>query len=98
MKDFPSCFGENGVQVSEASSETHITTTSTSKIAQNLVTCVYQCRMRNLSYFIITLTWSKNLMMGQTLSAEIGDANNQCLCKVERPCIVGLPRFWNFLI
>nr|GFB70387.1 hypothetical protein [Tanacetum cinerariifolium] len=39
--------------------------------------------MRNLSYFIITLTWSKNLMMGQTLSAEIGDANNHCLCKVE---------------
>lgn len=83
MKDFPSCFGENGVQVSEASSEAHNTTTSTSKIAQNLVTCVYQCRMRNLSYFMITLTWSKNLMMGQTLSAEIGDANNQCLCKVD---------------
>ncbi|GJY39255.1 hypothetical protein Tco_0425619 [Tanacetum coccineum] len=83
MKDFPSCFGENGVQVSEGYSEAHITTTSTSKIAQNLVSCVYQCRMRNLSYFIITLTWSKNLMMGQTLSAEIGDANNHCLCKVE---------------
>ncbi|KAJ0581887.1 hypothetical protein HanRHA438_Chr04g0188351 [Helianthus annuus] len=76
MKDFPSCFGENGVQVGEASSET------TTKTAQNLVTCVYQCKMRNSSYVIITLTWTKNLM-GQSLSVEINDSNNLSLCKLD---------------
>nr|XP_043622922.1 uncharacterized protein LOC122594544 [Erigeron canadensis] len=85
MKDFPSCFGENGVQVSHqassssSSSEANITS---SKIAQNLVTCVYQCRMRDLSCFIITLTWTKNLM-GQNLSVVIDDSDNQCLCKLD---------------
>ncbi|KAL7589982.1 uncharacterized protein LOC122195288 [Lactuca sativa] len=84
MRDFPSCFGENGIQVAGSSSSSGdiTTTTSTNRIAQNLVTCVYQCRMRNFSYFIITLTWSKTLM-GQSLSVEINDSNNQCLCKLD---------------
>ncbi|KAI3801005.1 hypothetical protein L1987_29105 [Smallanthus sonchifolius] len=85
MKDFPSCFGENGVQVAEASfsSETSITTTTTTaRTAQNLVTCVYQCKMHNSTCILITLTWTKNLM-GQSLSVEIDDSNNQCLCKLD---------------
>ncbi|KAJ8760687.1 hypothetical protein K2173_017692 [Erythroxylum novogranatense] len=75
MRDFPSCFGENGVQVADSSSST------TSKHAQNLVTCVYQCRIRGRSC-LITITWSKNLM-GQGLSVGIDDSANQCLCKVD---------------
>ncbi|KAJ1385155.1 hypothetical protein SESBI_41940 [Sesbania bispinosa] len=75
MKDFPSCFGENGVQVADSSSS------STSKTAQNLVACVYQCRIRGRSC-LITVTWSKNLM-GQGLSVGIDDSSNQCICKVD---------------
>ncbi|GMN25399.1 hypothetical protein TIFTF001_000914 [Ficus carica] len=75
MRDFPSCFGENGVQVADSSSS------NSSKNAQNLVTCVYQCRLRGRSC-LITITWSKNLM-GQGLTVGIDDSSNQCLCKVD---------------
>ncbi|XP_022747424.1 uncharacterized protein LOC111297085 [Durio zibethinus] len=75
MRDFPSCFGENGVQVADSSSS------NASKNAQNLVTCVYQCRIRGRSC-LITVTWSKNLM-GQCLSVGIDDSANHCLCKVD---------------
>ncbi|XP_041018514.1 uncharacterized protein LOC121260638 [Juglans microcarpa x Juglans regia] len=75
MRDFPSCFGENGVQVADSSSS------SASRAAQNLVTCVYQCRLRGRSC-LITVTWSKNLM-GQGLGIGIDDSSNQCLCKVD---------------
>ncbi|XVE62849.1 hypothetical protein DITRI_Ditri06bG0152800 [Diplodiscus trichospermus] len=75
MRDFPSCFGENGVQVADSSSS------STSKNAQNLVSCVYQCRIQGRSC-LITVTWSKNLM-GQGVSVGIDDSANQCLCKVD---------------
>ncbi|XP_042491478.1 uncharacterized protein LOC122071226 isoform X2 [Macadamia integrifolia] len=74
MRDFPSCFGENGVQVADSSS-------STSKAAQNMVTCVYQGRLRGRSC-LITIIWSKNLM-GQGLSVGIDDSSNHCLCKVD---------------
>ncbi|KAK2978445.1 hypothetical protein RJ640_023604 [Escallonia rubra] len=75
MRDFPSCFGENGVQVADFSSS------STSRASQNLVTCVYQCRLRGRSC-LITVTWSKNLM-GQGLSVGIDDNTSQSLCKVD---------------
>lgn len=75
MRDFPSCFGENGVQVADSSSS------NTSKAAQNLVTCIYQCRLRGRSC-LITVTWTKNLM-GQGLGIGIDDSSNQCLCKVD---------------
>ncbi|KAM6576976.1 hypothetical protein CsatB_028813 [Cannabis sativa] len=75
MRDFPSCFGENGVQVADSSSS------SSSKNAQNLVTCVYQCRLRGRSC-LITVSWSKNLM-GQGLTVGIDDSSNHCLCKVD---------------
>ncbi|KAF1897856.1 hypothetical protein Lal_00032618, partial [Lupinus albus] len=39
MKEFPSCLGENGVQVADSSSS------SATRAAQN-VTCVYQCKLR----------------------------------------------------
>ncbi|KAK1412562.1 hypothetical protein QVD17_33921 [Tagetes erecta] len=82
MRDF-SCFGENGVQVADAASSSSASvTTSTGKIGQNLVTCVYQCRLRNFSCFIVTLNWTKSLM-GQGLAVQIDDSTGQCLCKVE---------------
>lgn len=75
MKDFPSCFGENGVQVTDFSSS------STNRATQNFVTCVYQCRLGGRSC-LITVTWSKYLM-GQGLSVGIDDNSNQSLCKVD---------------
>ncbi|MFS7975810.1 hypothetical protein Hanom_Chr10g00885081 [Helianthus anomalus] len=82
MRDF-SCFGENGVQIADAaSSSSGSVTTSSGKFGQNLVTCVYQCRLRNFSCFIVTLTWTKSLM-GQGLSVQIDDSTNHCLCKLE---------------
>ncbi|KAF3436284.1 hypothetical protein FNV43_RR23376 [Rhamnella rubrinervis] len=77
MRDFPSCFGENGIQVADSSSSS----SSTSKNAQNLVTCVYQCKLRG-RLCLIVVTWTKTLM-GQGLSIGIDDSANQCLCKVE---------------
>ncbi|XXG64171.1 hypothetical protein AAC387_Pa05g2196 [Persea americana] len=74
MRDFPSCFGENGVQVVDSSS-------GASRSAQNLVTCVYQSRLGGRSC-LITITWSKNLM-GQGLCVGIDDSTNHCLCKVD---------------
>ncbi|RZC52345.1 hypothetical protein C5167_020768 [Papaver somniferum] len=76
MRDFPSCFGENGVQVADSSSSS-----TSAKTAQNSVTCVYQSRLRGKSC-LITVTWSKNLM-GQGLSVGIDDSTSQCLCKVD---------------
>ncbi|KAK9035469.1 hypothetical protein V6N11_077509 [Hibiscus sabdariffa] len=70
MRDFPSCFGENGVQVADSSSS------SAAKASQNLVTCVYQCKLQARSC-LITVTWTKNLM-GQGLGVSIDD-----LCKVD---------------
>ncbi|XP_022727963.1 uncharacterized protein LOC111283655 [Durio zibethinus] len=75
MRDFPSCFGENGVQVADSSSST------AAKAAQNLVTCVYHCKLHGRSC-LITVTWTKNLM-GQGLNVAIDDSTNQCLCKVD---------------
>ncbi|GLT36337.1 hypothetical protein SLA2020_107230 [Shorea laevis] len=75
MRDFPSCFGESGVQVADSSSS------STSKAAQNLITCVYQCKFHGRSC-LITVTWTKSLM-GQGLCIAIDDLANQCLCKVD---------------
>ncbi|CAK9186372.1 unnamed protein product [Ilex paraguariensis] len=78
MRDFPSCFGENGVQVADAS----CSSVSLSKAPpQNLVTCTYQCKLLGKSCFI-TITWSKNLM-GHCLGVEIDDLSHQCLCRVD---------------
>ncbi|KAL4588164.1 hypothetical protein LXL04_001045 [Taraxacum kok-saghyz] len=84
MRDFPSCFGENGVQIADASSSSSSgapTSTSTNRNAQNLVTCVYHCKLHTFS-FIVTTTWTKNIM-GQALSVEIDDSSTQSLCKLE---------------
>ncbi|KAL9235112.1 hypothetical protein vseg_009905 [Gypsophila vaccaria] len=75
MRDFQACFGENAVQIADFSSSNAI------KSAQNLVTCVYQCRFKGRSCYI-TITWSKNLM-GQCFGVEIDDSSDQCLSKVE---------------
>lgn len=78
MRDFPSCFGENGVQVADASCSSVV---GVSKTPQNLVTCIYQCKLLGKSC-LITVVWTKSLM-GQCLSVEIDDMSHQCLCKVD---------------
>lgn len=77
MKDFPSCFGENAVQVSDSSSSS----SNHNKTAQNLVTCVYRCQLRGRPCSV-TVTWTKNLM-GQALGVGIDDHNNNSLCKLD---------------
>ncbi|XP_078429968.1 uncharacterized protein LOC144701998 [Wolffia australiana] len=74
MRDFPSCFGENGVQVADSSS-------AAGKNGQNLVSCVYHARISGLSCSI-TVLWSRNLM-GQGFSIAIDDAAAQNLCRVD---------------
>ncbi|KAF9607635.1 hypothetical protein IFM89_037563 [Coptis chinensis] len=74
MRDFPTCFGENAVQIADSSS-------SSNKAAQNLVTCVYQTKLRGNSC-LVNVTWNKS-MMGQGLSVGIDNSANQCLCKVD---------------
>ncbi|CAN0829394.1 hypothetical protein LINGRAPRIM_LOCUS2964 [Linum grandiflorum] len=81
MRDFPSCFGENGVQVADYSSSSS-SSSSSAATAQNVVTCLYQCRIRGRSC-LITVAWSRSLI-GQGLTITIEDhSSNQCLCKVE---------------
>ncbi|KAH6788101.1 hypothetical protein C2S52_007653 [Perilla frutescens var. hirtella] len=77
MRDFPSCFGESGVQVADASCSNVIV----SKSSQNSVTCLYRCKLFGKSC-LISIVWSKNLM-GQCLSVEIDDASHQFICKVD---------------
>ncbi|XP_004493685.1 uncharacterized protein [Cicer arietinum] len=77
MKEFPSCFGENGVQVANLSSSS----SSTTRGSQNVVTCIYQCKLRGRSC-LITVSWTKNLM-GQGLSIGIDELGNHCICKVD---------------
>ncbi|KAJ9682406.1 hypothetical protein PVL29_018342 [Vitis rotundifolia] len=55
MRDFPSCFGENGVQVANLTSSGVSRSTT-----QNLVTCICSCKLGVKPYFII-ITWSKRL-------------------------------------
>ncbi|GLJ21767.1 hypothetical protein SUGI_0406230 [Cryptomeria japonica] len=77
MRDFPSCFGEHGVQVTESS-----TSSSNSRMTQNLVTCVYQAKLGDHSR-LITVTWCKNLM-GQGLSVNVDDESCPGMtCKVD---------------
>ncbi|CAN1132402.1 hypothetical protein LINPERHAP2_LOCUS6997 [Linum perenne] len=83
MKDFPSCFGENGVQVADYPSSSSSSSSSAAKPAQNVVTCIYQSRIRSRSC-LITVAWSRTLMGRQGLAITIEDrSSNQCLCKVE---------------
>lgn len=86
MKDFPSCFAENGVQVADASCTSSTTaaattTVSKAKASQNLVTCVYQCKLLGKSRIII-ITWSKNLV-GHCFSVEIEDLSKKCLSRID---------------
>ena len=69
IRDFPSCFGENGVQVADFTS-LGISWSTT----QNLVTCVCSYKLGVKSYLII-ITWSKSLV-SHCLSIEIDDWMN----------------------
>ncbi|KAG8373063.1 hypothetical protein BUALT_Bualt12G0131800 [Buddleja alternifolia] len=77
MRDFPSCFGENGVQVADASCSSVVG----SKSSHNCVSCVYKCKLLDKSC-LVTIVWSKNLM-GHCLSVEIYDSSHGFICKVD---------------
>ncbi|KVH88109.1 uncharacterized protein LOC112502575 [Cynara cardunculus var. scolymus] len=79
MKDFPSCFAENGVAIADASCTS--STVSKSKASQNLVTCVYQSKFLAKSRLII-ITWSKNLV-GHCFSVEIEDLSHKSLSRLD---------------
>ncbi|KAK1419269.1 hypothetical protein QVD17_28433 [Tagetes erecta] len=86
MKDFPSCFNENGVQVSDASCTTLATTLATTnvnkvKASQNMVTCVYQSKLIGKSFLII-INWSKSLV-GHCFSVEVEDLSHKCLSRLD---------------
>uniref|UniRef100_A0A0A9DDZ3 DUF868 domain-containing protein n=1 Tax=Arundo donax TaxID=35708 RepID=A0A0A9DDZ3_ARUDO len=78
MRDFPSCFGESGVQIADASSSS---SSAGKGAAQNLVTCLYQTQFSGRPC-VISVTWSKSLM-GQGLSIGVDDLSSQCLCKAD---------------
>ncbi|XP_051144143.1 uncharacterized protein LOC127260454 [Andrographis paniculata] len=77
MKEFPSCFGDNGVQVVDFRSSNNYRP----KLGQNLVTCVYRCRFHGKIYWI-SVTWSKNLL-GQGFSIGIDSCSLKTLCKLD---------------
>ncbi|KAL7123965.1 hypothetical protein ABFS83_14G016900 [Erythranthe nasuta] len=77
MRDFPSCFGENGVQVADSS----CSSVGVTKASQNSVKCIYKCKLLHKSC-LITILWSKNLM-GQCLSVEIDDSSHRLIFKVD---------------
>lgn len=80
MRDFPSCFGESGVQIADASSSS--SSSAGKGAAQNLVTCLYQTHFSGRPC-VISLTWSKSLM-GQGLSVGVDDlSSGHCLCKAD---------------
>ncbi|KAK6141456.1 hypothetical protein DH2020_024816 [Rehmannia glutinosa] len=75
MKEFPSCFGENGIQID------HPSLSNTNKTnAQNRVTCVYSYDSFRFSGFI-TVTWIKHLV-AQGLTIGIENPSKQPLCRV----------------
>lgn len=85
MRDFPSCFGESGVQIADAASSSTSSAGTKGGAAQNLVTCLYRAQLAGRPC-AISVTWSRSLM-GQGLSVGVddlsGSGSGQCLCKAD---------------
>lgn len=87
MRDFPSCFGESGVQIADATSSSTSSAGTKGGAAQNLVTCLYRAQLAGRPC-AISVTWSRSLM-GQGLSVGVddlsgsGSGSGQCLCKAD---------------
>ncbi|XP_047322208.1 uncharacterized protein LOC124926083 [Impatiens glandulifera] len=80
--DFPTCFGENVIQVANASCSSlnrSSTDVSCSNLNHNTVICVYNCNVLGYSC-LVTITWSKNLM-GQFYILQISDFSGKSLSK-----------------
>ncbi|KAI3439423.1 uncharacterized protein J3R85_004848 [Psidium guajava] len=83
MRDFPSCFGESGVQIANSSSSLARSS------PQNSVTCIYKSKVRGRPC-LITVTWTKTLVgQGLTVSILVDDhggdppSSSRSLCRVE---------------
>lgn len=74
MRDFPSCFGEYGVQVADSFA-------NGGKGTQNVVTCFYKAKLAGETR-VITVNWCKTLG-GQGLSVNVDDTSSECTCKVD---------------
>ncbi|CAA0834758.1 Plant protein of unknown function (DUF868 [Striga hermonthica] len=82
MRDFPSCFGENGVQVADPS----CSSVNVSKASQKTVTCIYRCELFEKPC-LISLVWSKGLL-AQCLNVEIDDDSHKFISKFDvRPSL-----------
>lgn len=83
MRDFPSCFGENGVQVADSFSSTTLGSSSRgSKAGKNTVTCIYQTHLAG-GACTVAITWSKSLL-GQGFSIAVDDmSDGKSLCKFD---------------
>ncbi|KAF5810207.1 hypothetical protein HanRHA438_Chr04g0176391 [Helianthus annuus] len=82
MNNFPSCFSEHGVQIidSSCSNASSTITSIIPKPSQNIVTCIYHCKLLNKSHLII-INWSKNLV-GHCFTVEIEDPSHESLSKI----------------
>lgn len=83
MRDFPSCFGENGVQVTDSSSSMALVSSpSGSKAGKNTVTSIYQTHLAG-GACTVAITWSKSLM-GQGFGIVVDDMyDGKSLCKFD---------------
>lgn len=76
LEALPSCFGE-----SEGAHLTDKSSSSGSRMKQNLITCLYQTTLAEICKFV-TVTWCKNLM-GHGLSVHVNDSRCHYMCKVD---------------
>ncbi|CAA0832104.1 Plant protein of unknown function (DUF868 [Striga hermonthica] len=85
MKEFPSCFGESGVQIA-SNNPLYASSSSSTKPSphENLVTCIYHYTSQRFLGFI-TITWIKHLMAyGLSICIiESSSANEPPLCKID---------------
>ncbi|KAI5065844.1 hypothetical protein GOP47_0018468 [Adiantum capillus-veneris] len=75
MREFPSCFGEYGVQVADSFAS------GANRGTQNVVTCFYKSKLAGVSR-MITVTWCKTLG-GQGLSVNVHDTSSECTFKLD---------------
>ncbi|KAJ7294327.1 hypothetical protein O6H91_10G109600 [Diphasiastrum complanatum] len=75
------CFGDNGLH--------NMGLSKSNRINQNIAASIYQTKIAGHCR-LVTITWSKNVMMGHCLQVNVDDPSFHITCKVEmRPW-----RFW----
>ncbi|KAJ3681572.1 hypothetical protein LUZ60_016061 [Juncus effusus] len=77
MKDFPSCFGENSIALSEANTITGINSNSFAldRSLQSVTTSIFKAILSNRKELILKLIWSRSAS-GYSLSVAIDDGSS----------------------